>query len=153
MLSYQSLQELKWWKTCFHEWNGKPMILPPPELTITSDASTQGWGHIPTNCKQGEVGNDQTRVSYKLSRTSGSVFGLENLRQGQTPLSHHVKAGQYYSASLHKAQGWDTHEKPVRLGNKDVEVVSEPVHHDDSLSCPGQGQRNSGFSTTESSGC
>ena len=82
MLSDQSLQELKWWKTCLHEWNGKPMILPPPELTITSDASTQGWGHIPTNCKQGEVGNDRTRVSYKLSRTTGSVVGLKNLRQG-----------------------------------------------------------------------
>lgn len=45
-LSTASMQELEWWIQSLHQCNGKKMFLPYPRLTISTDASTQGWGPI-----------------------------------------------------------------------------------------------------------
>ncbi|XP_071789789.1 uncharacterized protein [Asterias amurensis] len=52
-LSETSIQELQWWAQCLRQWNGKPVRLPNPEITITSDTSTQGWG---AHCGSTETG-------------------------------------------------------------------------------------------------
>ena len=58
-LSQDSLQELQWWKHCLRQYNGKPIVIPHPQLTITSDASTQGWG---AHCQFGQTGGRWTQV-------------------------------------------------------------------------------------------
>ena len=39
-----SLKELTWWDTQMIKWNGRTVMATEPNLTIESDASTQGWG-------------------------------------------------------------------------------------------------------------
>ena len=39
-----SREELIWWDTQMIKWNGRTVISTEPNLTIESDASTQGWG-------------------------------------------------------------------------------------------------------------
>ena len=43
-LSQESREELTWWDTRMIKWNGKTVLSAEPDLTIESDASTQGWG-------------------------------------------------------------------------------------------------------------
>ena len=38
------MTELQWWETHLTNWNGRSLILPPPTMTIETDASTIGWG-------------------------------------------------------------------------------------------------------------
>ncbi len=56
-LSQGSIQELQWWAHCLWQWNGKPMNSPQPALTITSDASMEGWG---AHCGQIQTGGRWT---------------------------------------------------------------------------------------------
>ena len=43
-LSEDCITELQWWETHLTNWNGRSLILPPPTMTIETDASTIGWG-------------------------------------------------------------------------------------------------------------
>ena len=44
VLSPDSREELIWWDTQMINWNGRTVLTIEPDLTIESDASTQGWG-------------------------------------------------------------------------------------------------------------
>ena len=43
-LDRDPIKDLQFWITEIHKWNGRPINLPMADLTITSDASTSGWG-------------------------------------------------------------------------------------------------------------
>ena len=43
-LSPQAVEDLQWWILHLSTWNGKSLITQQASLTITSDASLQGWG-------------------------------------------------------------------------------------------------------------
>ena len=43
-LSSDSREELMWWDSQMIKWNGKTVLSAEPDLTIESDASSQGWG-------------------------------------------------------------------------------------------------------------
>ena len=43
-LSPQALEDLQWWVLHLSMWNGRSLITQQASLTITSDASLQGWG-------------------------------------------------------------------------------------------------------------
>ena len=43
-LSPDSREELIWWDTQMIKWNGRTVLATEPDLTIESDASSQGWG-------------------------------------------------------------------------------------------------------------
>ena len=43
-LSPQALEDLQWWELHLSSWNGRSLIIQSTSLTITSDASLQGWG-------------------------------------------------------------------------------------------------------------
>ena len=43
-ISPDSREELIWWDTQMIKWNGRMVLTTEPDLTIESDASTQGWG-------------------------------------------------------------------------------------------------------------
>ena len=44
VLSPDSREELRWWDTQMVKWNGRMVLALEPDLTIESDAPTQGWG-------------------------------------------------------------------------------------------------------------
>ena len=43
-ISVEAKQELMWWAQEAQIFNTTPLVIPPPELIIESDASRQGWG-------------------------------------------------------------------------------------------------------------
>jgi len=43
-LSPQALEDLQWWNLHLSSWNGRSLITQTSSMTITSDASLQGWG-------------------------------------------------------------------------------------------------------------
>ena len=45
-LSAQAVEDLKWWEQHLLQWNGRSLISPPTTLTISTDASLQGWGAV-----------------------------------------------------------------------------------------------------------
>ena len=61
-LSPQSRQELHWWVLEIESCNGSPVVTPPPDLTIYTDASKRGWGGICLN----QQANRKWSASEKL---------------------------------------------------------------------------------------
>ena len=61
-LSPQSRQELHWWVLNIESCNGSPVVTPPPDLTIYTDASKRGWGGICLN----QQANGKWSASEKL---------------------------------------------------------------------------------------
>ena len=45
-ISDTAQEELRQWKTYLEEYNGREIIMGPPEVTITTDASPWGWGAV-----------------------------------------------------------------------------------------------------------
>ena len=52
-LSAQALEELTWWQEKLTQWNGKALLCRPQTITITSDASIQGWGAVCNGTRTG----------------------------------------------------------------------------------------------------
>ena len=52
-LSAQALEELTWWQEKLSQWNGKALLCRPQIITITSDASLQGWGAVCNGTRTG----------------------------------------------------------------------------------------------------
>ena len=52
-LSAQALEELIWWQEKLTQWNGKALLCRPQTITITSDASLQGWGAVCNGTRTG----------------------------------------------------------------------------------------------------
>jgi len=45
-LSEDCRDDLQWWIDQMSNWNGRSIITPAPDLTITTDASLKGWGAV-----------------------------------------------------------------------------------------------------------
>ena len=70
-LSPQALEDLQWWELHLSSWNGRSLITQPTSLTITSDASLQGWG---ATCN-----GNRTRGPWSPSEQSLHINCLELL--------------------------------------------------------------------------
>ena len=55
-LSPDSREELIWWDTQMIKWNGRTVLATEPDLTIESDASSQGWGVSCQGTSTGDLG-------------------------------------------------------------------------------------------------
>ena len=70
-LSPQALEDLQWWEPHLSTWNGRSLITQSTSLTITSEASLQGWG---ATCN-----GNQTRGPWSPSKQSLLISCLELL--------------------------------------------------------------------------
>ena len=70
-LSPQALEDLQWWELHLSSWNGKSLITQSASMTITSDASLQGWG---ATCN-----GNRTRGPWSPSEQSLHINCLELL--------------------------------------------------------------------------
>jgi hypothetical protein len=68
---YQKAQEeVKWWIFHLQDWNGRAILLPSPEITIQTDASSLGWGATtqnqmaggPWSIAEGQFGNNMKEL-------------------------------------------------------------------------------------------
>jgi len=44
LLSPDSRDDLRWWQDHLLSWTGRLLVSPPPQLVVTTDASSTGWG-------------------------------------------------------------------------------------------------------------
>ena len=61
-LSPDSREELIWWDTQMIKWNGRTVLATEPDLTIESDASSQGWG---ASCQGTSTGGPWSPLEMK----------------------------------------------------------------------------------------
>ena len=105
-LTPSAKSDLSWWVTTLQTPQESPIVPPIADLTISSDASKQGWGGIlgfPTDRRSLE----RERVSrpHKCIRTSGSILCPEVLSPDPNQQNHLSETRQYHSSLVPKQLG------------------------------------------------
>src|SRR5665647_200122 len=76
------MENLQWWQTNLHRYNGRPIVPRPPDVTLDTDASEKGWGavHFAHSGKkhecQGFFTKPLTSNNRELQAISNSVMSL-----------------------------------------------------------------------------
>lgn len=71
----QCKSDLRWWIDHLGSWNGKSLLTPAPDLTITSDASKEGWGAT-TNSSQVQGRWSATETTLHINVLELTAAGL-----------------------------------------------------------------------------
>ena len=92
ILSSEAKSEIQWWIVNVHQWNGRPVHLPPPSLIITTDAAkTRGMGGIMQQIQNsGQVDLRGGFSPHKHFRTKGSPFAMKSFAKVYQMTNAHV---------------------------------------------------------------
>ena len=84
-LNPQSRAELTWWLNNLPKVNGSPVSPPPPDLTILSDVSMQGWG---VTCQgkstNGKWSSQESIQHINLLELKAAFLGLKTFLKNQS---------------------------------------------------------------------
>ena len=124
-LDMDAIKDLQFWITEIHKWNGRPINLPTADLTITSDASTSGWGAScgtsqtggPMDCGGGPSTYQPLGVESSLPSPSDVCI------QTEQP-THPALDQQSHCHSLPESQGWHNIKSNIQPGGGDLGMVS-----------------------------
>ena len=77
VLTEEARKELEWWVENLQLTKGKTLINPQPQITISTDASLEGWGGggrglLPRSKEEAYLDMSGEKRSYKYFRTAGS---------------------------------------------------------------------------------
>ena len=138
-LSPQSRQELHRWVLEIESCNGSPVVTPPPDLTIYTDASKRGWGGICLN----QQANGKWSASEKLLHIN--FFGIEkcfsinsSTDKRQTFNNGVPQHGQHNRGGLRQSPGRDTFTQTTSTCPAVVELVRPEGHSSSRTSRPRQ---------------
>ena len=82
ILSPSARVELVWWLKDTHSANGSPVLLPPPDMIITTDASKKGWGAVHQSLQTNGTWSQKESLQHiSYLELKASFFGFENLSQ------------------------------------------------------------------------
>ena len=85
VLTPQCVTELKWWIESINQWNGKSMIRPSPDMTITTDASMTGWGaHCGEEKTQGLWTEEEKKLHINALELKAVLFALKSFLKSMT---------------------------------------------------------------------
>ena len=114
-LSAEAQEELNLWIGCLSSWNGRALIMGPPEMTVESDASLLGWGALSGSSATGGLWNPQERQLHinVLEALAGS-FAVKTFTQGQNISARQAEDGQLNSRGLCEPHGWNQVSHTVR---------------------------------------
>ena len=73
-LDKNAKDELLWWRKNLKLYNGKSVIFPPADLSISTDASTKGWGISTGDINRWTTVTGETEGSHQHTRAEGSAF-------------------------------------------------------------------------------
>ena len=128
-LSPDSREELIWWDTQMIKWNGRTVLATEPDLTIESDASSQGWG---ASCQGTSTGGPWSPLEEKWHinclELLAATLALKTFVKNTKGLSVLLKIRQHNSSCLHQQprgnyiQGFDS------SNQRFVDVVSREEH-------------------------
>ena len=122
-LSSEAKSEIQWWIVNVHQWNGRPVHLPPSSLIITTDAAKKGgWeGIMQQTQNSGQVDSRGGFSPHKHFRAKGSPFCSEIVCRGLSndKCSCEAQNRQHTCSSLHQSSGGT---KSVDLCNQAQEL-------------------------------
>ena len=125
-LSPDIREELIWWDTQMIKWNGRTVLATEPDLTIESDASSQGWG---ASCQGTSTGGLWSALEKKWHINCLELLAAaKNLCEEHEGTISIVEDRQHNSSCLHQQprgnhiQGFDS------SNQRSVDVVSREEH-------------------------
>ena len=83
-LDQQTKEELSWWITNMNIYNGKSLLIVPPDLTIFSDASKKGWVLHAKGLPRGSMVFSGESLTNKCSRMKAvrlAIFSFTKLKK------------------------------------------------------------------------
>jgi len=81
-LSEEAINELKWWRENLFEWNGRAIILGPPQVKIQSDASKKGWGAVCGEKEtQGFWSTIERNYGNNVKELLAGTFGVQSFEE------------------------------------------------------------------------
>ena len=120
-LTPQVNEELNWWLKCLEKHNGSSLQITQWDLTIETDASTQGWG---ASCQGTNTGGPWTKLEqHQLPGTTSSVPGSESVRSEGEPEVYPTQDGQCNSDLLCEQDGRYPLVSNVESGSRGMEMV------------------------------
>jgi hypothetical protein len=87
-LSPLSKQELQWWIQNIELCNGSPVTTPPPDLTIFTDASKQGWGAVCDNQQaNGKWSATEKLLHINILELKGAFLAIQALLKNKRSMT------------------------------------------------------------------
>ena len=84
-LSPQAQEELTWWQEKLAQWNGKALLCRPQTMTITSDASLQGWGAVCNGTRTGGPwGHSEQGMHINCLELLAATLAVKTFLKSQT---------------------------------------------------------------------
>ena len=124
--------ELDWWCQNLHLSNGQSLIATIPQLVISSDASTQGWGAY---CKGLETGGQWSAQEmelhinmYELKAAKLAIVSFHG--KFPTAMTIHIQMDNIVALTYLKKNGWYTMSHLDGNEQRDMEVSLGSSDHD-----------------------
>ena len=84
-LSTQAQEELTRWQEKLAQWNGKALLCRPQTMTITSDASLQGWGAVCNGTRTGGPwSHSEQGMHINCLELLAAILAVKTFLKGQT---------------------------------------------------------------------
>ena len=126
VLSPSARVELAWWLKDTLSANGSPVLLPPLDMIITTDASKKGWGAVHRSLQTNGTWSQKESLQHiSYLELKASFFGFENLSQRQVSLNRISTVKQHDRHCLHQQQKGYTRSPTYDSGLRDAELVSD----------------------------
>ena len=91
-LTPQCKAELTWWIEHLQRWNGRALITPAPDLTITSDASKEGWGVATTTEQaQGRWSQPESQLHINVLELMAAGLALKSFTKEKRKCHVHLR--------------------------------------------------------------
>lgn len=92
-LSPQSMTELRWWTSPKLTEHNKMSLHPPPiDMTITTDASTKGWGAVSLEIRAGgRWSSSEAMLHINYLELKAALLAIQSFDKGQAQMPRHLR--------------------------------------------------------------
>jgi len=106
ILNQVSLADLHWWAHKATNFNGRPIQTIPPDRTIQSDASLEGWGAVFGNqTAQGRWTKEEKNLHINILELMAAKLALQSFLQNQSNLHVKIQLDNTTAVAYIKHQG------------------------------------------------
>ena len=146
-LAPSAKSDLSWWVTTLQTPQGSPIVPPIADLTISSDASKQGWGASWGSQRTGGLWSEKESQDHiNVLELRAAFFALKSFLPTQTGQQSHLsETRQYHSSLVPKQLGGHSLPATSPSSNSDLGLVREETPISSGTAYPRQNQCGSGY--------
>ena len=142
-LSPSARIELAWWLKHTLNANGSPVHLPPPDMTITTDASKKGWGAAHQSFQTNGRWSQKESLQHNYLELKASFLALKTFLKGKSHVTVSLQLDNTTAIAYINNKG-GTLSPQLMTGIGNVGLVSGKGHPRDRFSHTRRRQRLSG---------